>query len=128
MVRRARKACLDPAGLIYDSAMRRGWLALGIAAFSQLGVSLENGCLDRLCGRYVSRDDPGRRAVRTTFGPFNYGSRHLAADLYWPRGVLLAGRLPNGGSYATLNSDGSISAKIGWWRGMPGTLRLPAAN
>lgn len=55
---------------------------------------------------------------------FNYGTRHLRAALYWPHGILPAGRLPSGASYATINPDGSIGAKLGWWRGVPGRLRI----
>jgi hypothetical protein len=40
----------------------------------------------------------------------------------WPKGRLIAGRLPDGGFWATINRDGSITAKLGWWRGVPGTL------
>jgi hypothetical protein len=54
---------------------------------------------------------------------FNFGNRHLRAEL-WPRGQLVAGRLPGGGFMATINKDGSIDAKQGWWRGVPGKLRI----
>jgi hypothetical protein len=53
---------------------------------------------------------------------FNHGTRKLAVELYWPRGVLPAGILPDGGSYASVEKDGSIRAKVGWWRGLPGKL------
>jgi hypothetical protein len=53
---------------------------------------------------------------------FNYGNAYLRAALYWPRGTLSAGILPDGGSMATVNRDGSIYAKVGWWRGLPGQL------
>jgi hypothetical protein len=54
------------------------------------------------------------------FGPshFNYGNRYLRAELRWPRSVLGAGILPDGGSMATINPGGSIRAKLGWWRGL----------
>ena len=54
------------------------------------------------------------------FGPshFNYGNRYLRADLYWSDGLLRAGILANGSSMATVNPDGSIRAKLGWWRGL----------
>lgn len=55
-------------------------------------------------------------------GAFNFGNRDLRAHLYWPQGRLTAGILPDGGTMATINADGSIAAKLGWWRGMPGTL------
>jgi hypothetical protein len=54
---------------------------------------------------------------------FNYGDEHLRT-LLWPHGTLRAGRLPNGGSYATVKADGSIWAKLGWWRLSPGTLTI----
>ncbi|MCY7301754.1 MAG: hypothetical protein LH654_01710 [Thermoleophilia bacterium] len=51
------------------------------------------------------------------FGPggFNYGNARLRVQLNWPRGVLRAGVLADGGARATINRDGSISAKVGWW-------------
>jgi len=63
---------------------------------------------------------------------FNYGNDRMRAALYWPRGTLVAGIRPDGGSSATVNRDGSVSAKVGWWRGVPGKLvvvgrRLDAA-
>ena len=36
--------------------------------------------------------------------------------------TLPAGVLPDGGSFAGVNPDGSIRAKQGWWRGAAGTL------
>ena len=55
---------------------------------------------------------------------FNYGGRSLRAHLYWPRGRLVAGTLPDGRSMATINPDGSIYLKLGWWRGLSGTLAV----
>ena len=57
-------------------------------------------------------------------GEFNYGTRQLRTAIYWPRGVLEAGIRPDGGAMAIVNRDGSISVKVGWWRGVPGTLRV----
>jgi hypothetical protein len=54
---------------------------------------------------------------------FNYGNDGLAVAL-WPDGKLVAGTLPDGGSYADVNPDGSIDAKLGWWRGAAGTLAI----
>jgi hypothetical protein len=54
---------------------------------------------------------------------FNYGSDELAVEL-WPDGKLVAGTLPDGGSYADIKPDGSIVAKLGWWRGAEGTLAI----
>ena len=52
---------------------------------------------------------------------FNYGTRLLRVQL-WPKGTLVAGVLPDGGAWATVNADGSIAAKLGWWRGASGKL------
>ena len=41
---------------------------------------------------------------------FNYGTARLRVQLGWPR--------------ATVEDDGSIHAKLGWWRGAPGRLRI----
>jgi hypothetical protein len=54
---------------------------------------------------------------------FNYGTRSIRAAL-WPHGRLIAGTLPDGWSWATVNRDGSIDAKLGWWRGVAGKLRV----
>lgn len=53
---------------------------------------------------------------------FNYGNARIRAAIYWPHGTLTAGTLPGGGSMAIINGDGSIYAKVGWWRGVPGNL------
>jgi hypothetical protein len=63
---------------------------------------------------------------------FNYGNAYLRAYLTWARGTLRAGILPGGGAIATIEPDGSIRAKQGWWRGRKGRLvitgrRLDAA-
>lgn len=55
-------------------------------------------------------------------GAFNFGNRDLRTHLYWLQGRLTAGVLPDGGTMAAINADGSIAAKVGWWRGMSGTL------
>jgi hypothetical protein len=44
--------------------------------------------------------------------------------ILWPKGVLKVGRLPDGGSYASVRSDGWIYAKQGWWRSAHGQLRV----
>jgi hypothetical protein len=54
---------------------------------------------------------------------FNYGTAGLKADI-WPGGKLPAGPLPGGGSYARVEPDGSIVAKLGWWRGKSGRLKI----
>jgi hypothetical protein len=47
---------------------------------------------------------------------FDYGNASIAVDLNPPDGHLIAGRLPSGGRRATINRNGSIDAKYGWWR------------
>jgi hypothetical protein len=55
---------------------------------------------------------------------FNYGNARIRVNLNWTDGVLRAGPLPGGGSIATINPDGSISAKLGWWRGVRGAFSI----
>ncbi len=55
---------------------------------------------------------------------FNYGNARIRVNVNWTDGVLRAGPLPGGGSIATVNPDGSISAKLGWWRGVRGTFSI----
>jgi hypothetical protein len=54
---------------------------------------------------------------------FNYGDRHLAVA-FWQRGRLVASRVPDGSSWGVVNPDGSIWAKLGWWRGAAGRLTI----
>jgi hypothetical protein len=54
---------------------------------------------------------------------FTYGNAAIGVVL-WPRGRLRAGPLRGGGSFATVNDDGSIRAKLGWWRISHGRLRI----
>jgi hypothetical protein len=52
---------------------------------------------------------------------FNFGNALIRVEL-WPHAKLIAGTLPDGGAMATINPNGSIWAKLGWWRGVPGRL------
>jgi hypothetical protein len=54
---------------------------------------------------------------------FNHGDRFLAVAL-WPKGRLVAGPLADGSSYAEVNPDGSVTAKLGWIRHAPGRLKI----
>jgi hypothetical protein len=58
---------------------------------------------------------------------FDYVGSGLAVVL-WPHGRLVAGELPDGGSYADVMPDGSIVAKLGWWRGAAGKLAIAGAR
>jgi hypothetical protein len=59
-----------------------------------------------------------------TADAFNFGNTRLRVHLTWSDGVLRAGTLPGGGSVAVVNPDGSIYAKVGWWRGVRGRFRI----
>src|SRR5215218_1142670 len=64
-----------------------------------------------------------RAKVPASSEGFNYGNRSLAVAL-WPNGKLIAGRLPGGGRYAAIRPDGSIVAKLGWWRAVERPLSI----
>jgi hypothetical protein len=87
-----------------------GWCA------TAAGSSTADGCPVSIPTRTVP-PDAGMSAAA-----FNYGGGHLRVHLSWRRGVLRAGALPGGGSMATIEDDGSIRTKVGWWRGVPGRL------
>jgi len=53
----------------------------------------------------------------------NYANDSLGVVL-WPKGTLVAGPLPDGSSYADIEPDGSVVAKLGWWRVVKGRLRI----
>lgn len=53
----------------------------------------------------------------------NDGNRSLGVAL-WPKAMLVAGRLPDGSRYADIKPDGSIVAKLGWWRAVEGPLTI----
>jgi hypothetical protein len=50
---------------------------------------------------------------------FNYGNRHLGVAM-WQRGRLVASR--GGQTWGQITPNGSIWAKLGWWRAVPGQL------
>jgi hypothetical protein len=52
---------------------------------------------------------------------FNYGSRHVGVAI-WPNGRLAASR--GGQTWGQVMPDGSIWAKVGWWRAVPGRLHI----
>jgi hypothetical protein len=61
--------------------------------------------------------------VRVAGGEVKDGDRSLGVEL-WPSGELVAGRLPDGSEFAEVKPDGSIEAKLGWWRGVEARLRI----
>ncbi|MGZ8697159.1 MAG: hypothetical protein ACXWZ1_07360 [Gaiellaceae bacterium] len=48
----------------------------------------------------------------------------IRISLHPRNGMLIAGRLAGGGKMATINSDGSIDAKFGWWRAGSRKIRI----
>jgi hypothetical protein len=52
---------------------------------------------------------------------FNYGNRHLGVTM-WKRGRLWASR--GGQTWGQIGPNGSIRAKLGWWRAVPGRLHV----
>jgi hypothetical protein len=68
-----------------------------------------------------SQPSPHSGARPFSAASFNYGNKLLRAELP-PHGHLIAGTLPNGGSMADIEPDGSITTKMGWWRGLQGRL------
>lgn len=92
--------------------------ALGVAAAGPASAASDESvaCPVTVPGR-PSASGGGARA-------FSYGGHRLRVHIYWPGGTLPAGMLPDGGSMATVAQDGSIHAKVGWWRGGPGRLRI----
>ena len=55
---------------------------------------------------------------------FNYGNATIRVALSPANGRIVAGRLPSGGQRATINDDGSVDAKFGWWRNGSGKIRV----
>jgi hypothetical protein len=85
------------------------------------GESIEGSKASTACGVTIPARS-GKPAAVSGPDAFNFGSTDLRAALYWPQGRLTAGVLPDGGTMATINVDGSITVKVGWWRGVPGEL------
>ena len=105
---------LAAAGCLTGSAspQTRGGLASGarLIPLASCPVSLPN--------HTVPKGTPSFTAES-----FAFRNRWLGTVL-WPKGILKVGRLPDGGSYASVRSDGWIYAKQGWWRGVDGQLRV----
>ena len=101
----------------------RMWLALAailvLAALPARATATSEGRCAVTLPNLVADPDAGFSAYA-----FNYGNARIRAHLNWSDGVLRAGRLPGGGSVAIVNPDGSIYAKLGWWRGVPGRFTI----
>jgi hypothetical protein len=102
---------------------RTSWVVTVALCGTALGTADRTGAATAQCAPTVPT-----RIARPTATPsaagFNYGTAGLRVQLGWPKGTLTAGILPDGGSRATVEDDGSIHAKLGWWRGVPGKLRI----
>ena len=61
--------------------------------------------------------------IRTHAGEFTHGDRSLAVGL-WPNGRLVAGGPADHSVWGQIRPDGTIYAKLGWWRGVDGELRI----
>lgn len=90
--------------------------AIALCAAPVGAAQVQSGCAVTIPTRKVPAD------AGFSAAGFNYGNGRLRAHLYWPRGLVAAGRLPDGGSMAVINPDGSIYLKLGWWRGVRGDL------
>jgi hypothetical protein len=69
-------------------------------------------------------DVRGRRPPDPATPSFNYGNAVIRVALEPKNGRLVAGRLAGGGYRATINEDGSIDAKFGWWRAGSGKIGI----
>jgi len=69
-------------------------------------------------------DIRGERPPDPALPSFNYGNARIRVAYFPKTGHLVAGRLPGGGWRATINDDGSIDAKFGWWRAGSGKIRI----
>ncbi len=103
---------------VYD-AMRALAASFGVGAlvFAGCGGSASAGAAApsaSVCR--VTVVSAATRPPRPVPASFNYGNAKIAVALSPTDGKLVAGRLRSGGSRATINTDGSIYAKYGWWR------------
>ena len=69
-------------------------------------------------------DVRGRQPPDPATPSFNFGNTVIRVALVPKNGRLVAGRLAGGGERATINEDGSIDAKFGWWRAGSGKIRI----
>jgi hypothetical protein len=97
-------------------------LTLGVGSCGETPQSPSSSRIGGSCPVTLPSRTAASGGTDFTAKGFNYGNAYLRAGLHWPHGVLRAGILPDGGAMAIINRDGSISAKLGWWRGLPRKL------
>jgi hypothetical protein len=96
-------------------------VALAAASYAEKSSSTSN--VKRLCS--VTRpngNSPKIGQPPRKLRSFNHGNGSLWIALWWPRRGVLAGIAPDGGAEATIEADGSIHLKVGWYRGANGKL------
>jgi hypothetical protein len=96
-------------------------LALSLALLCYAGNSGSASTYGRSCPVTVANGRVPPEVRRFGGAEFTYGNADLRVRP-WPHGTLIAGRFPDGGAMAIINRDGSISAKLAWWRGMSNKL------
>jgi hypothetical protein len=113
----------------------RPWQERRASARGSTGMRLLICCLAfcALLAGSAGAKAPARPCVPTVARPpypdpaqpsFNYGNATIRVALSPPNGRIVAGRLPGGGQRATINDDGSVDAKFGWWRKGGGKIRI----
>jgi hypothetical protein len=120
---------------VYNWAGMRAWVPILVVAAVLAGCSDEADPAPRAASEPAATAEPapefdGRCPVTLPNGEvpddaegFNHGNGSLAVAL-WPKGRIPAGELPDGSLWASINPDGSIEAKLGWWRVTQGLLRI----
>ena len=100
-------------------------LAAAVGAAS-LGAAIRTADLDEVpaSGCKVTVASARTRPPPPVPRSFDFGNGSIAVALNPPDGHLVAGRLPGGGVRATINADGSIDAKYGWWRAGDGRIAI----
>ena len=96
-------------------------VALAVVVCAGKSESASSSTTGGSCPVTVATGRVPKEVARFGGAEFNYGNANLRVILR-PHGTLIAGRLPDGGSMATINRDGSISTKLAWWRGLSAKL------
>lgn len=114
MSSRSRGASMRPVGWFRAIATLVAVGAVASPTFAAIGGASTTAGAAARCK--VTKPTAGTRPPKPVPASFNYGNARVAVALNPPNGRIVAGRLPGGGYRATINPDGSIHAKYGWWR------------